>query len=230
LMLILDVKTRWCSTHQMLRRFLDFRNVINVHVAANNDLAQYRLSANKWDAISLVTEWLKSFRSATTDMSSTKSSMLSSVHAVFRGLQDDLKTTVRALSESTPQVLKQELIAAHTKLSDYYYKSDASPYYTWATLLDQRISYTGLKNDFEFDYDLTEHLEESKQKLHAHFLKKYAGRDPLQWWYDNRKTFPNLFLLARDILCIPGSAVAVKRIFSSGRDMVPVRRANLSAL
>ncbi|KZV60830.1 hATC-domain-containing protein [Peniophora sp. CONT] len=155
--------------------------------------------------------------------------------------------------------------------------------YMGDSLLDPRISYAGLKHDFEFDYELTEHLEESKQHLNAHFRKNYAHRvlhtsaasaqsssdsttpssssprknftaryrvsrpvqdeldvyfsrpqedwdkDPLQWWYDNRKTFPSLFLLARDILCIPGSAVAVERIFSSGRDTVSVRRANLSA-
>jgi hypothetical protein len=28
--------------------------------------------------------------------------------------------------------------------------------------------------------------------------------DPLHWWYSRRKQFPNLYLLARNTLCIPG--------------------------
>jgi len=44
-----------------------------------------------------------------------------------------------------------------------------------------------------------------------------------------RAQFPSLFCLARDILCIPGSAVAVERIFSGGRDTISLRRASLQA-
>jgi hypothetical protein len=50
---------------------------------------------------------------------------------------------------------------------------------------------------------------------------------PIQWWVGRRSQFPRLFQLARDILCIPGSAVAVERIFSGGRDTISLRRANL---
>ena len=124
LMLILDVKTRWSSTHQMLRKyllyryccqlmpfigwFLDFRSVINVHVAASDDLAQYRISTAEWDAITLVTGWLN-------------------------GLQEDVKHDLCDLPNSTPASLTAGLMGAHRKLSDYYFKSDVSPYYTWAS-------------------------------------------------------------------------------------------------
>jgi hypothetical protein len=67
-------------------------------------------------------------------------------------------------------------------------------------------------------------------------LKHLSRRDYAQ--------FPNLFLLARDILTIPGttfgvqccffgrlllvgSAVAVERIFSGGRDTISLRRVSL---
>ena len=71
--------------------------------------------------------------------------------------------------------------------------------------------------------------------------------DPIRWWMGRRAQFPNLFRLARDVLCIPGaffqdvfvnsnetrscpgSAVAVERVFSGGRDAISLRRASLHA-
>jgi hypothetical protein len=41
--------------------------------------------------------------------------------------------------------------------------------------------------------------------------------------------FPNLSCFARDLLSIPGSAVAVEQIFSGGRDTISVRHSRLSA-
>ncbi|KAJ6573645.1 hypothetical protein B0H10DRAFT_2348564 [Mycena sp. CBHHK59/15] len=66
LMLILDVKTRWSSTHQMLKP----------------GSAPSELSDADWDAIIMVTGWLKSFRMVTTTMSTTKKPMLSFTAAV----------------------------------------------------------------------------------------------------------------------------------------------------
>ncbi|KAJ7102799.1 hypothetical protein C8R44DRAFT_746776 [Mycena epipterygia] len=87
LMPILDVKTRWSSTHQMLRRAIDHRKIIDDFVGKHRDLHHFDLTNSDWDAIILVTGWLKSFRTATTLMSTTKRPMLSYTHAIFRGLQ-----------------------------------------------------------------------------------------------------------------------------------------------
>ena len=69
--------------------------------------------------------------------------------------------------------------------------------------------------------------------------------DPLQWWVGRCSQFPNLSHFARDILSMPGmfkilarmfnllrssllgSAIAVERIFSGGRDMISLCRASL---
>lgn len=93
----------------------------------------HKLSADNWDAIALVMKWLKSFWSATTQMSTTKTSMLSTTHAIFRGLQDDLRQSLAELPDSAPAILKTSLMKAHRKLSDYYTKFDESPYYIWAS-------------------------------------------------------------------------------------------------
>jgi hypothetical protein len=86
-----------------------------------------------WDTITLVAQWLKLFRSATTQMSATKQLMLSSTHAIFCGLQESLRQSLRELPNNVPNQLKVGLTNAHRKLSDYYGKINDSPYFTWAS-------------------------------------------------------------------------------------------------
>ena len=116
-----------------LGRAMDYRAVLDDFVAKKRELRRYELQDEDWEAIALVAQWLKSFRSATTQMSATKRPMLSSTHAIFRGLQDSLRESLHALPNNTPALLRQALLSAHRKLSDYYGKSDESPYYTWAS-------------------------------------------------------------------------------------------------
>ncbi|KAJ7088226.1 hypothetical protein C8R43DRAFT_863413, partial [Mycena crocata] len=89
----------------------------------------HEISDVEWTALKLVTEWLMYFRSATTQMSATKQPVLSTTHAMFRGLEQQLKDTLKKLPPSTDPALKKGLIEAHTKLSDYYAKFDESRYY-----------------------------------------------------------------------------------------------------
>jgi hypothetical protein len=152
-MLILDVKTRWSSTHQMLHEFyinyirfdsflgintlslgcaLDNHESIETFVLHYKDIRPFELSEDEWSGIELVTNWLKSFQSATTQMSATKTPMLSTTHAIFHGLQGDLQDILRSLPETAAPELKKGLTNAHLKLSDYYYKFDESPYYLWS--------------------------------------------------------------------------------------------------
>jgi hypothetical protein len=59
--------------------------------------------------------------------------MLSSMLAVFRGLQEYIRQIYSKLPVSTSQRIKASLLDAHQKLSDYYYRYDQSPFYTWAS-------------------------------------------------------------------------------------------------
>ena len=148
-MLILDVRTRGASTHQMLRmcpfhiyqfsahsqmpgRALEYCETINAFVSRNKDLHALELSKTDWESINLVASWLKSFQSATTEMSAIKILMLSTTHVIFRGLQDDIKNILRGLPSMVSPKIKLGLTDAHRKLSDYYYQFDTSPFYTWA--------------------------------------------------------------------------------------------------
>ncbi|KAJ7579580.1 hypothetical protein C8J56DRAFT_1059184 [Mycena floridula] len=82
--------------------------------------------------------------------------------------------TIKELPPFTDDTLKDGLINAHRKLSDYFYKFDQSQYYTWAALLDPRISYESLRKDYRDDNDLLEGLEASRDSLKNHFEIWYA--------------------------------------------------------
>ena len=122
-------------------RALDFAKEIDDFVGRHRDLRALELDVADWSAIRLVAGWLKVFRSATTDMSKTKEPMLSTVHAIFRGLQDHVRQALADLPDSAPHQLRNGLIEAHKKLSDYYYRSDESPYYTWASCMFYAFPY-----------------------------------------------------------------------------------------
>jgi hypothetical protein len=150
LMLILDVKTRWSSTHQMMRKSLSFvrqscslsihntgralqyQTEIDDFVGRNRDLRSLELDEEEWVTIAQVADWLMAFWSATTQMSTSKTPMLSTTHAIFRGLQEHIREIYCDIPTATPPKIKAGLLDAHKKLSDYYYKYDQSPFYTWA--------------------------------------------------------------------------------------------------
>lgn len=113
-------------------RALEFRKDIDDFVGRNRDLQELELSDDEWAMIVQVTEWLGLFRGATTQMSTSKESMLSSTLAVFRGLQEHIRLIYSKLPVLTSQRIKTSLLDAHRKLSDYYYRYDQSPFYTWA--------------------------------------------------------------------------------------------------
>ena len=116
-------------------RTLDYCDTIDSFVSRNKDLHALELSNADWESIKLVALWLKSFQSATTEMSTTKYPMLSTTHAIFRVLQDDIKDILRSLPNSVSPRIKLGLTDAHRKLSDYYYQYDVSPFYTWAACM-----------------------------------------------------------------------------------------------
>lgn len=120
--------------------------------------------------------------------------MLSTTHAVFRWLQLHLKKAITTLPEDADPALRQGLVDAHLKLSDYYTKFDRSRYYSWATrsfrfilvyflfsitvaVLDPRLSYEGLRKDYADEPDLLEDLTTSKADLQIHYDIYYANSE-----------------------------------------------------
>jgi hypothetical protein len=116
----------------MLGRAVKYKKQINDFTATNIELRPLELTVGDWEAIELVMEWLYAFREATEQMSATKSVTLSACHAVLHNLQNHLRTALSKLPDSAPPQLRQGLVKAHQKLSDYHTHFDESPYYLWA--------------------------------------------------------------------------------------------------
>ena len=51
--------------------------------------------------------------------------------------------------------------------------------------------------------------------------------DPLQWWKDNYKIYPNVWLVAIHILCIPATYAPAERVFSAASNLVNKKRIRL---
>ncbi|KAJ7689798.1 hypothetical protein B0H17DRAFT_1134739 [Mycena rosella] len=83
---------------------------------------------------------------------------------------------IHDLTDSAPPRLKRGLIEAHRKLSDYYYKSDASPYYLLAALLDPRIGYESLRRDFADEPDLLDSVDASVRHVRTRLDTLYPGK------------------------------------------------------
>lgn len=56
--------------------------------------------------------------------------------------------------------------------------SDTDCLYFYFSVLDPRISYSGMKADFAHDEELLDGLEEAKAKLEARFRSQYANKTP----------------------------------------------------
>lgn len=107
---------------------MTYKKVIDDFVGRNRDLRRFELSKAEWEAIELVMEWLSAFHDATTQMSLMKTSVLLSAHAVFKGLQDELKRHMKCVPITTPPHLLDGLVKAHEKLAVYFSKFDESPF------------------------------------------------------------------------------------------------------
>ncbi|CAE6479261.1 unnamed protein product [Rhizoctonia solani] len=97
----------------------------------------------------------------------------------------------------------------------------------------------GTKDMDEFEYAMNASMPQSihqhqeptslAREIQEYLAEPTTTMEPLEWWSKHQSRFPRLAAMARDYLCIPGSSVAVERVLSTGRDVISLRRASLSA-
>ena len=71
--------------------------------------------------------------------------------------------------------------------------------------------------------------DEVERYLQAHFTANQCQDDAiLEFWQDQRLTFPLLSMLARAVLCVPASSASSERNFSSAGRVLEARRNRLN--
>jgi hypothetical protein len=83
-------------------------------------------------------------------------------------------------------------------------------------------------DDFSDLCDPDEGIDRTSELSDYVNMKVSKDTDMMQFWRDNSKLLPNMFLVACRILCIPASSAASERVFSTAGRVLEKRRTNLS--
>ncbi|CAG8664577.1 1117_t:CDS:2, partial [Ambispora gerdemannii] len=167
--LILDVKTRWNSTYDMLNRAFEMREVIDVTASLDKELRNFELIDDEWNRINDIISVLKIFVRTTKTLSSATYPMLASVIPIYNYLIDGLETYCDKFDDSSDIVIA--IKAGLKKLEIYYTKTDDTIIYTIATILDPR-----LKLDYYIDNNWKQKVDDSKDENDDEFLDHIFGK------------------------------------------------------
>ncbi|GBB87371.1 hypothetical protein RclHR1_13820001 [Rhizophagus clarus] len=134
---ILDVRTWWNSTFDMLSHAFMMREAIDAMVNSDKDLRNFEITDDEWDKINEIISVLKIFVQTTKILSTAKYPMLSSSIPIYNYLMDRLEAYCENFDSSNDIVIAVK--AGLKKLEFYYEKSDETTMYTIATVLDPRF-------------------------------------------------------------------------------------------
>ncbi|GBC19616.2 zinc finger BED domain-containing protein RICESLEEPER 2-like [Rhizophagus irregularis DAOM 181602=DAOM 197198] len=239
LQLILDVKTRWNSTHNLLERALKMREALDAIARSDKELQNFELSDDEWNRIDEVVSVLMIFIHTTNVMSSAKYPMLSSVVPLYNYLIDELEDYCESHDSSSDIVIATK--AGIEKLERYYAKTDDTNMYTVATVLDPRLKLSYYEDHkwkqnfinfaketvldiYNTEYGPSEHLEGGNVNVDNNAEPQ---PDILLWWKANETVYPHLAKMARDYIAITATSVSVERVFSGGADLLATKRCSL---
>jgi hypothetical protein len=249
---ILDVRTRWNSTFEMLKRALELKSGIN----AINASGGVQIAETSWDAATKVCRFLDLFNNATQTLSSESAPTIALVLAVFHRIKAHVREAV-----SCPELVNMAtlMMAKIDSYADFYSNTSLAP----ASLLDPRIRPVLEKYDqaacsngrlvLEEQFSvLATHQEivpmvEDGQGIEALFslglqcdvsgneMKRFFEHTGvtchvglLQWWASNEGSFPTLARLARRHLAMQATSVSSERLFSTAGMILSPTRSRLS--
>ncbi|CAG8848888.1 25120_t:CDS:2, partial [Racocetra persica] len=132
--LILDVKTRWNSTHNMLTRSLELRKALDAVASLDKDLQSLKLDHNVWNKIQEVANILKIFLRVIQIISLAKYPLLASTIPIYNYLIKELELYHNNLDLSYEVTIAINM--GLKKLKTYYSKTNDLAIYTIAVMLD----------------------------------------------------------------------------------------------
>lgn len=128
-----DETTRWNSTYTMLIRFLELRVVLPAAVAELNRNSLQHLTFEEWETIRNITNILKPFHQATTELSGESYMTISKVIPIIHCIEGAINNGENVSADV--QILRANLLFE----MNYRFKNiEAHPTYAISTILDPR--------------------------------------------------------------------------------------------
>jgi len=134
--LIVDVRTRWNSTHDMIERALELREPLDSMTTLDLELGKYRLAAEEWQLLQSILQLLEAFKLCTTHLCAASHPTLTIAVPVYNFLIDRLED-YRDTYEGPLDAIKAATDAAIDKPKARYSKAGVEVYAV-ATILDPR--------------------------------------------------------------------------------------------
>ena len=169
--LVVDVRTRWNSTHDMIKRALELRGPLDKFAAVESDLVRYKMKPEEWRLLESVCGFLRAFKLATKRMCSASHPTLATAVPAYNFLLDKLED----YRDANPglETIEAATNAAINKLKVYYCKAGAE-IYPVATILDPRYK-LGYYHDHDWEQ---EWIQEAQTAFNRAFARYRAPPAP----------------------------------------------------
>ena len=238
---VLDCKTRWNSTYNMLNRACILKEKIQMLAVKYNTLNSFLPTLTEWELFNDLDQFLEPFNKATIDLSTQSHPTIGHSRVILLAIKIDLDA-----DRGQDSLLKDMIEPMKEKFTSYYEILKGLSHI--AAFLDPRYKNYCFPNmsDDEVLLPIRQKLEEQQllstttrptprvstflQKLKAtrnvhdvvdDEVSKYWNSNeadesihPLEWWKTHSTEYPNLSKLALDYLCIQASSVPCEQLFS----------------
>ncbi|KAH9735790.1 BED-type domain-containing protein [Citrus sinensis] len=222
----LDCPTRWNSTFTMLELAVKYKSVFSRLQTLE---PQYKClpSSEEWELAKQMLDYLRHFSRLTEMFSSTtyptdnlffplvykmrialKRWQISDVPAVKNTVDNMIETFLKYWDEISGVLVMAVILDSRYKmmLINYYYP---------------KIYVVGLENQFKRVRELCDEMmnyykAKSTTTRYGVVIKRTLDFDVLQWWKMNKGKYPILAEMAKDLLAIPVTTVALESAFSMG--------------
>ncbi|CAB4484797.1 unnamed protein product [Rhizophagus irregularis] len=141
--LVVDVKTRWNSTFDMIERSLELREALDNIAIADRDLRQWELIDAEWDLLKQIKKLLYIFLRATLHISHGRYPTIENSIPIFNWIMDKIEDFDK--KANIDEIVKKAACNAMEKLKKYYQYTDGI-IYTISTILDPRLKLTYYKD------------------------------------------------------------------------------------
>lgn len=146
---VLDVRTRWDSTHDMLSVFFKLKKAIILMFDVNLDMKKFKLKESEWFLLEEIYKFLYRFKYISKILSSENSCTLPEVVVMFNLLVDKIEETTFTLNDKTERTKNDEILirafqAGRDKIIKHY--DNKNWMYSVSLILDPRHKIAAFEN------------------------------------------------------------------------------------